>query len=125
MGAPHSECLSMASQAFGIGQGNARRRDSEDSFAGHLLAGNDADEVAHAETAPHTGHPTRGQHMVWSRDIVPRGLGSELIEKNRARVLDCRRQRWWEREMLGSDAIRYLDGLVKRRDQKNGATPRE
>src|SRR5260370_34529851 len=27
--------------------------------------------------------------------------------------------------MLGRDAIRYLDSLVKRRDQKNGAAPRE
>ena len=82
----------MSLQPFGIGQRNARRRDSADSFAGHLLAGNDADEIEHAETATHTRHPTRGQHMVWSGDVIARGLRRELIQENRARVLYCRRQ---------------------------------
>ena len=90
MGAPHSECLRVSFQTFGIGQRNTRRRDSADSRAGHLLTGYDADEIEHAETATHTRHPTRGQHMVWSRDVIAGGLGTELIEKDRARVLHCR-----------------------------------
>src|ERR1700674_3678509 len=113
MGAPPAERLRVSLQSFGISQRNARRRDSADSLAGHLLAGNDADEIEHAETAPHTRHPTRGQHMVWSRDVVSRGLRRELIQKNRARVLHCRRQSRREREMLGRNAIRYLDSLFK------------
>jgi hypothetical protein len=112
-------------QAFGIGQRNARRSDTADSLAGHLLAGNDADEIEDAEAATHTRHPTRGQHMVWSGNVIAGGLGTELIEKDRARVLHCRRQSRREREMLGRDAIRYLDSLLKRRDQKNGAATRE
>ena len=77
----------MSLQAFGVGQRDARRCDSADSFAGHLLAGNDTDEIEHAETATHTRHPTRGQHVVRSGDVVARGLRRELIQKNRARVL--------------------------------------
>jgi hypothetical protein len=115
----------VASQAFSTRQRNARRSDLADSRAGHLLAGYDADEVEHAQTAPHARHPTRGQHMVWSRDVVASGLRRELIQKNRARVLHCRRQSRRKREMLGRNAIRYLDSLVKRRDQKNGTATRE
>ncbi len=111
----------MSLQAFGIGQRNARRRDSADSRAGHLLAGNHPDEIERTEAATHTGHSTRGQHMVRSGDLVARGLGCEIVQENRARELHCRRQRRRESEMLGRDAIRYLDGLFKRRDEKNGA----
>ena len=115
----------MSRQAFGVGQRNARRRDSADSCTGHLLAGNDADEIVHIEAATHTGHPTRGQHVVRSGDVITRGLRRELIKENRACVLYCRHQRRREREMLGRDAIRHLDSLVQRRDQKNGSTTRE
>ena len=41
------------------------------------------------------------------------------------RYAGCRHQRRREREMLGRDAIRRLDSLVKRRDQKDGSTTRE
>ena len=125
MGGPHSECLRVSLQAFGIGQRNPRRRDSTDSLAGHLLTGNHADEIEHTETAPHASHPTRGQHMVWSGDVIACGLRRELIQENRACVLYCRRQRRREREMFGRDAIRRLDSLVKRRDHTDGAATRE
>ncbi len=82
----------MSRQAFGVGQRNAGRSDSADSCAGHLLTGNDADEIVHIEAATHTGHPASGQHMIWSGDIIARGLRCELIQENRACVLHCRRQ---------------------------------
>ena len=125
MGTPHSECLGVSFQAFGIGQRNSRRCDLAYSFARHLLAGNDADEVEHTEAAAHTRHSTGGQHVVRSGDVVARGLRCKLVEENRARVLHQWHQLGREREMLGRNAIRYLNGLFQRGDQKNGAAARE
>ena len=125
MGAPHAERLRVSLQSFGSCQRNARRSDSLDSRARHLLTANDAHEIKDTETATYPGHRPRGQHMVRSGDIISRGLRCELIEENRTRMLHRRRQRRRERQMLGRDAIRRFDRLFKRIDQKNGAAPGE
>ena len=113
MGAPHSERLRVCLQAFGVRQRNARRCDAANSCARNLLAGNDAHEIQHTETAAHTGHAACRQHVIRSGNVISRGWGRELVEKNRARMLHCRGQRRWNRKMLGRDAIRYLDGLLQ------------
>ncbi len=115
----------MSGQSFGSCQRNTRRPDPADSCTGHLLAANDAHEIKNAEAATHPSHRPRGQHMVRSGDIVSRGLRCELIQENRTRMLNCRRQRLRKREMLGRDAIRRFDRLLKRSNQKTGAAPGE
>ena len=91
------------------------------SCARHLLAPNDAHEIQHAETAAHTRHCSRGQHVVRSGDVVARGLWGELVEENGSRMLHRRGQRRWDCEMLRRDAIRHLYGLLERRGQQNRA----
>ena len=75
-----------------------------------MLAANEADEIEHAEAATHARHATGGQHVVRSGDVVPRRLGRELVQEDRARVLHSRSQRRRECEMFRCDVIRRLDG---------------
>src|ERR1039457_5282516 len=111
----------MSHQAFGGCKRNAWRRNAFHPGARYLLAANDADEVEHAEASTPPSHRTRGQYVIRSGNVVSRGLRCELVKKNRAGMLDCRNQRRRYREMLGSYAIRYLDCLLQRSNQKNSA----
>jgi hypothetical protein len=95
------------------------------SFRRETLPQERFDVIQHAQTAAHTGRSSRGQHVIRTRGVVPGGLGREFIQKNRACILNGWGQRGRQREMLGCDAVRCLDRLIERSNQKYGSATRK
>src|SRR5579871_5438505 len=110
----HGACVRL--QTFGARQGGDGGSEAAQGRLRQLLHRDHLEVIGHGEPAALARHAAGGEHVVWTRDVIAGGFGTERSNEDAAGVPDLGKEALLgDAEMLGREAIGYFDGFVERR----------